>query len=153
MKAQELTGLGIVALEEADRLGTITEVLFAEQPLRIATLRANGDKGEFTIPFEAVRAIGRDAVTVETGDVARTEFKSSPAGGLIPMTALRDLKIVDDEGNHHGSVESVDVDERGHVVSLDAHKGGVLGVGGESERIDVDKVRTLSAELLTIKSA
>ena len=68
------------------------------------------------------------------------------------MTTLRDLKIVDDEGRHFGSVESVDVDEQGHVISLDAHEGGVLGVGSETKRTDVATIRTLGAELLTINS-
>jgi len=153
MQAQQLPGMAIVSLKEADRLGTISEVLFVTQPLRIAALRAIGESGEFIVPFDEVRAVGRDAVTVETSGAAQADLGHSSADGLVGMSALMALKVVDEEGRHLGSIQSMALDESGHVVTVDAHVGGVLGVGGSTNQINAESIRSVGPEVLTVRSS
>lgn len=67
MDADTLKGLAVVSLAEGTRLGRVTDVLFETEPLRVVALQARGAGGDFVLPFERVRNVGADAVTVAMG--------------------------------------------------------------------------------------
>lgn len=153
MQVQQLPGMAIVSLSEADRLGAISEVLFAVDPLRIAAVRATGTSGEFVVPFDRVRSVGQDAVTIETSGAAQADVGHDAADGLVGMSALMALKVVDEDGRHLGSIQSIEVGESGRVTTVDAHVGGVLGVGGNTKQITADAIRSVGSEVVTVRAA
>jgi uncharacterized protein YrrD len=152
MHVNDLTGMAVVALDEADRLGTISNVLFRTEPLRVAGLRIEDrDQSSMVLPFDAVRSVGDDAVTVERRDLASEETRAQTTG-LIDLGDLHALKIVDEEGTFLGTVDRIDIDDDGRVVGIDAQRGGVMGVGGTSTQIDLDAIRRIGPELLTVRT-
>ncbi|HWH27784.1 MAG TPA: PRC-barrel domain-containing protein, partial [Mycobacteriales bacterium] len=72
MDAASLKNQTIVAVSGAEKLGTVNEILFETDPLRVAALKATDANGDFVVPFERVRRFGPDAVMVESADVRTT---------------------------------------------------------------------------------
>ena len=151
MEADKLKGMAIVSLADVARLGRIDDVLFDTQPLRVAALRATGDGQGFVIPFEQLKKIGADAVTVESGQVTQTASKEGSFGALPGLGALTKLKVVDEAGTLVGTVGGVELDPAsGRVASLAVRKGGLLGLGGTTTTVDAAMIRGVGGELLTV---
>ena len=61
------------------------------------------------------------------------------------------LKAVDESGTLVGTVSQLDIDATtGQLVSLDAHKGGVLGLGGTTTTVAAEQIRAVGAEIITV---
>jgi len=150
MDAARLNGMTIVSVAEAARLGPITDVVFDSEPFRVAALQVRGEGTNFVIPFDQVRNLGADAVTVDSSQVTQISAGGT-FDGLPRLSQLLKLKVVDDGGTLFGLLQSIDLDPAtGRVQRLVAHRGGVLGVGGVSTTIAVEAVRSIGADLLTV---
>lgn len=151
MDANKLRGMTIVSVAEAARLGAITDVVFDPEPLRVAALQVRGEGTDFVIPFDQVRNLGSDAVTVDGSQVTQMASAGGSFDSLPRLSQLLKLKVVDDAGTLIGTLQSIEVDPaNGRVVRLVAHRGGMLGVGGASSTIAVEAVRSVGAEVLTV---
>lgn len=151
--ANSLKGMTIVSVAEGARLGTITDVLFQPAPLGVAALQVRGNGTDFVIPFEHVRSLGADAVTVDSSQVTQMSSAGGTFDGLPRMTQLLKLKVVDDAGTLIGTLRSLEVDPAtGRVTRLTAQRGGVLGVGGASTTIAAEAVRSVGGDLLTVEA-
>ncbi len=151
MDADKLKGMTIVSIADAARLGRIAEVLFETQPLRVAAFTVAGRDTEFVIPFEQVRNVGADAVTVESSQVTQAAGTGSSFGSLPGLANLQKLKVVDEAGTYVGTIETVELDPAtGRVSELVARRGGILGVGGARARIVAKAIRSVGPEVLTI---
>lgn len=70
MKAKELKGIAIVSLDAAAQLGRVEDLFFDTTQLRVAALEMSESGQRAIIPFSEVHAIGRDAVTVSSSQMA-----------------------------------------------------------------------------------
>jgi sporulation protein YlmC with PRC-barrel domain len=154
MNADNLKGMTIVSLGEGAKLGSISEVLFATHPLRAAALSATGNGQDFIIPFEQIKNIGTDAVTVESGQVTQTASKEGAYSGLATLGALTRRKVVDEAGTLIGTIRDLDFDTTtGQVTGLTVHKGGMLGLGGTATTLDAATIRSVGNDMLTVSTA
>src|SRR5688500_13152321 len=64
MDAKALNGMAVVSLEEGTKLGAIEQPLFDMATRQLGALEVAGDAGRFVVPFDQIRQIGSDAVTV-----------------------------------------------------------------------------------------
>jgi sporulation protein YlmC with PRC-barrel domain len=151
MDAERLLGMAIVSISEASRLGAVTDLLFQTAPLRVAALRASSEGTDFVIPFESVRSLGTDAVTVESSQVTQIAGAESTLGSLAGFESLRKLKVVDEAGTFIGTVHGARLDPAtGSVLELVTRKGGVLGVGRNETTIPAEAIRSVGVDVLTI---
>ena len=153
MDANRLTGMTVVSVAEGARLGTITDVVFDSEPLRVAGLRVRGDGNDFVIPFDAVRSLGVDAVTVESSEVTQMSSAGDTFDSLPRLTQLLKVKVVDDAGTLIGTPQTIELEPvTGRVVQLTVHKGGVLGLGGDTSTIAAAAVRSVGADIMTVEA-
>src|SRR5215210_3750251 len=151
MEADTLKGMPIVSLADGAKLGRIEEVLFDTRPLRAAALRAAGDGQGFVIPFEQLKNIGADAVTVESGQVTQTASKEGAFSGLHGLGELTKFKVVDEAGTLVGTIRGIELDPAtGRVAGVSVHKGGLLGLGGTTTTIDPAAIRGVGDAMLTV---
>ena len=151
MDADKLKGMAIISVSEGARLGRIDEVLFDTAGLRAGGLHASGEGQNFVVPFAQVKNVGADAVMVENSQVTQAAGKGATFDALTSLSALKKLKVVDDAGTLIGAVASVEIDPaNGQIISITAHKGGMLGLGGASTTIEASSVHGIGPELLTI---
>ena len=151
MKASALKSMAVVSMADGVRIGRVEDVLFDTVALRIAALTLTTTGGQSILPFSSVRSIGADAVTVESETAAQAaEAQGSGGNVLRGLDDLLGLKIVSGEGNHIGDVREVLVDQAsGALTELEAHRGGMLGVGGTSVMIPTSAIRGIGPDLVT----
>src|SRR4051794_38669118 len=149
MEADQLKGMAIISVSEGSRLGRVTESLIDTAALRVGALRVEESGKSFVIPFELLKSIGSDAITVESSQVTQTD--GGAFGSLVGVGNFKKLKVVDEGGKFLGTVSGVDIDTAtGRLTGLTAHRGGVLGLGGTSTTIGVDQVRGIGPDVLTV---
>lgn len=149
MYTDKLKHTAVVSLAEGARLGRVEESLFTTQPLRLAALRVKGDQGEFVVPYDQIRSIGADAITLE--DSAATQAAVGANESLIGWDDLKKRKVVDAAGTLLGTISNLEFDATtGQIARLTVHKGGVLGIGGESSEIDASAIQSVGSELITV---
>ena len=148
MKISALQGMPVLSLLDGAKVGNVKEILFDTANLRVTGLLLSGSSGQSVLPFEKIRSIGADAVTIES--TAATE-------GMAGQTAMRDLRevmglpVANSEGTHLGDVKDIEIAPGdGRLVEIAVHKGGVLGFGGTNLSVPVGSIRSIGAKLVTV---
>ncbi len=153
MDANTLKGMAIVSMQEGTKLGQVEQPLFDLTARRIAALRVKGDDGTFIVRFDAVASVGADAITIASSAVTQTPSGGATADELRDLDALGKLKVVDHAGTFLGTVSHVEIDPvSGEITRLDAHKGGMLGMGGTTTPIDAHTIVNVGPDLLTVNT-
>jgi sporulation protein YlmC with PRC-barrel domain len=151
MRSATLKGLAVVSLAEGTRLGRVDDLVIDTAERRVAALSC-GDQGRrFIVPFSQVRNIGKDAITVESSEVTQIEGQGSQTPNTMRLDDFLKLKTVDESGTLVGTVSQLEIDPAtGRLVSLDVHKGGVLGLGGTTTTVAAEQIRAIGPELVTV---
>ena len=150
MDVDKLKGIAIVSMSEGTKLGTVSGTLFDPASLRLTALEAKGGNGRFIVPLGQVQAFGADAITVESSAVTQMAGESG-ASAEISLDTLRKHKVVDDAGSLLGTLHNLDIDPTtGEVGSIVVHKGGLLGLGGESTTIPAASIKSIGSQLITV---
>lgn len=151
MNGATLKGMAIVSITEGSRLGRVDDLLIDTAQRQVVAFQASDQGKRFIVPFHLVRNIGKDAVTVESSQVTQVEGQAGQAAGLLRLDEFNKLKVVDESGTFMGTISQVAIDpSTGHLVSLDAHKGGVLGLGGTTTTVAAEQVRAIGQEIITV---
>lgn len=152
MNANAIKGMTVVSIADGDRLGVVDEVLIDTGSRRIGALRITADGHQALIPFDQLRSIGSDAVMVATNQVAQWVGAPNELGALATLGDLGKSKVVDEAGTFLGVVHDVEVDPQdGRITQLQVHKGGILGMGGETATVTAEDIITIGADLLTVR--
>ncbi len=150
MKAGDLKGMAVVSLNDGIRLGRIEDLLFDTSSLQLAGLAVTTANGRTILPMAAIRSVGSDAVTIESG-VATQGPGSSPTGAA--QRSLKDLsgiKVVNADGTYLGELKEIEIDPVTRVLTeLDVQRGGVLGLGATSLAVPASAIRSIGPDLVT----
>ena len=151
MDADKLKGMAVVSIAEGTRLGRVEDVLFDTQALRVAALQIGGEGQHFVIPFDQLKNIGTDAVTVESSRVTQAAGKGGTFGALAGLANFKGLKVVDEAGTYLGQISGIGLEQTsGRVLRVTTHKGGVLGLGGTKTTIDAAAIHSVGPEVVTV---
>lgn len=152
MNGSEIKGKAVVSIHEGSKLGQIDEVLVNVDRMRVAALHMKSKHDAVIIPFEKVRTVGDDAVTVLDASAAQRSMPDFP--DLAGLSQLTRLKVVDEDGTFLGVVSNVEIDPHtGSITELRAEKGGVLGIGRSVRTIDAGEVTSVGHDLLVIQGS
>jgi uncharacterized protein YrrD len=151
MNASSLKGMAVVSLQEGTKLGQIEQPLFDLATRRLGAFQVKGESGSFILPFAQIDHIGPDAVTVSSSQVTQSASTAGVTDALLDLHELGKLKIVDQSGTFLGTLGDVEVDPvSGQITKLEAHKGGILGMGGTTTPIEAEAIVMVGSELLTV---
>jgi sporulation protein YlmC with PRC-barrel domain len=150
MKASALKSMAVISMADGVQIGRVEDVLFDTTNLRVAALVLATSGGQSVLPFSSVHRIGTDAVTVETASAAQPAASTTPGNALRHLSDMIGLKIVNGEGTYLGDVREVLIDDAvGGIIELEAHRGGMLGMGGTSVRVLASDIRGIGPDLVT----
>jgi uncharacterized protein YrrD len=153
MNASSLKGFAVVSLQEGTKLGQVEQPLLDLAGRQLGGFQVKGESGTFILPFAQIDHIGPDAVTVSSSQVTQSPSTAGVMDALLDLQALGKLKIVDQSGTFLGTLADVEVAPvSGQITRLEAHKGGVLGMGGTTTPIEPAAIVTVGTELLTVTS-
>lgn len=153
MDAHTLKGMAIVSIQEGTKLGRVEQPLLDLTARRVAALQVRGESGTFIVRFDEVQSVGTDAITVASSAATHTPSVGGGADELRDLDELGKLKVVDHAGTFLGTVSHVEIDPAsGEITQLEAHKGGMLGMGGTTTPIDARAIVSVGPELLTVNT-
>jgi sporulation protein YlmC with PRC-barrel domain len=153
MNASDIKGKAVISITTGARLGRVEEVLFDPGSLAIAAFRVSAGGQQALIPFDQVQSVGSDAVMVASDDVAQWVTTSSAADGLVSFDDLKHRKIVDDGGTFLGTPGTIEVEPQGgRLQQLQAHKGGMLGMGGETTTVPGTDIAGVGADVIVVRT-
>lgn len=149
MNVDAFKHLPVVSIETGAKLGYVDDLLFDTSPLRVAALRVTAEGQQIVVPWSVVTTVGPDAIMVPDDAAAHTTSSESGLSALSDVAAVRALKVVDEGGTFVGTVKALDVDPgSGAVTQLEAHTGGLLGLGGTTTTVVAADIRSIGAEVL-----
>lgn len=151
MDIDKLKGMTVVSVSEGARLGRVEDVLLDTSALQIGALKIAHEGQQFVIPFNLIKSIGADAITVESSQV--TQATGDAATSLVSLRDFKKLKIVDEFGTLLGVLSGVEFEQQtGKMQQLLVHKGGVLGLGGTTKTVDASQVRGIGRDVVTVSA-
>jgi sporulation protein YlmC with PRC-barrel domain len=152
MKASALKNKAVVSMADGLQIGRVEDVLFDTAALRVAALVVATTGGRSVLPFAAIRSLGADAVTVESATATQAAADQASTGNLLrSLGDLTGLKLVNGEGAYLGDVRDVTIEQAsGALTELEAHIGGMLGLGGTGVTIPASAIRGIGPELVTV---
>lgn len=149
MDAEKLKGMAIVSVSEGSRLGRVADLLIESATLKVAAVRIENGGQSYVIPYELLKNVGADAITVEGSRV--TQAEGGAFSGLVGIGDFKKLKVVDEAGTLLGAVATLNIDTTsGQIVDMVAHRGGMLGLGGTNTTIVAERVRGIGPEVVTV---
>ena len=125
---QDLLGMPILTVHEGIRLGTLKGVEFEATEGRIRYLHFDGaeTRADGVLPWAAVRAVGKDAITVESLADVLEAVPTSDREAVTPD--VRNRPVVTESGTRLGKVTGYDVDEAtGRIARYHVATGGFVG--------------------------
>ena len=159
MDSASLRGRAVVNVQQAQKIGTVDDVLFDLRENKIGGLVLQGGlfRGGPTVAWSEVRSVGKDAVMVDANDVGGGVGRDEE-GRLTHLNNFRSIKVVTDTGNLGGNLSGADVDPAtglvNHYVVTTPDGGGlfrpaptfvlpprsILGVGTDLLTVDADVI-------------
>ncbi|MEU2923454.1 PRC-barrel domain-containing protein [Streptomyces sp. NPDC007251] len=140
MMFSQALGLPVITAEEAEQLGRVESLTIDARNRRVACLRLSGaPKHATTIAWNAVEAVGRDAVIV------RSRVGTEPGQSDVPAhhEALGH-RVLTEHGTAHGTVKDIAFDNTtGHILTLYTALGDIpadhlLGLGSYAVVVRVE---------------
>jgi len=154
MNTNKLKGIAVVSQDEGVKLGKVDATLFDPATMQLQAFQVKGDGQTFIIPFDQVRAIGTDAVMVQSSQATQATAKGGTFDNLVEFDALKKLKVVDAAGTFVGTINDLELDPAtGRAIQMTVHKGGILGFSGETTTITAGAINSVGAEVITINTA
>jgi sporulation protein YlmC with PRC-barrel domain len=151
MKASVLKNKAVVSMADGVQIGQVEDVLLDTAALRVAALVLTTTGGRSVLPFAAVRSLGADAVTVESATATQAADQAGASNLLRSLGDLIGLKVVNGEGAYLGDVRDVTIEKAsGALTELEAHSGGMLGLGGSIVTIPASTIRGIGPEMVTV---
>ena len=154
MRTKELKGKAVVSLADAGKLGYVDDLLFNTSELRVMAFDMSMSGQRALLPFSEVRSFGKDAITVPSSQSTQGASSASPLLSLPRLADLTKLKVVDESGTFVGNVTDLEIDPHdGKITEVEAHRGGVLGIGGTSVTTPSSAIRSVGSEVIIISGA
>jgi sporulation protein YlmC with PRC-barrel domain len=148
----DLLGKSIVSVAEGTRLGKLEGAMLDPQEGRIRYLRfdAEGHRANGVIPWEAVRSVGADAITVDSIQSARESIAACDRDRVL--SSLGDLPVVTEGGERLGHIVDYDLDPAtGQVLKYHVATGGFFGrITGREILVPAGAVRTIGKDAIIV---
>jgi sporulation protein YlmC with PRC-barrel domain len=150
MDANLLKNRMVVSMDGGASLGSVEDVLFDTEQLRVAALVLRHDGARAILPFEAVQHIGAEEITATSVDSAETERAEGSLNLMRSLGDLVGLRVLNGEAKYLGDVRSLTIDdETGSLTELEAHSGGMLGLGRNRTVVPVSAIRGIGDDFVT----
>jgi sporulation protein YlmC with PRC-barrel domain len=152
MRADKLKGMAVVSIDDGAKVGRVDDVMFDTRPPHVLALRVDSGNQPLLIPFDQVRSIGSDAVTVQSASVAVSGRAVNAADAQPSLRDLSRLKVVDESGAFLGTPRDIEITpEDGRLSGLSVHRGGVLGIGGETHTLTAADICSIGDEVMVVR--
>ncbi len=159
MKATDLRHKAVVTIQNAERVGTVKDVLVDTEAQRIAALQVEGAARTEpeTIPIDRVRSIGKDAIMLEEAEAKAQPSrpgKTGPGEGVVRLDELLGGKVLSYEGNLLGTLVDLGFDTTTfQITDYEVRPGGLVDITGRRKRLGASPDIHFGKGIITVPEA
>jgi uncharacterized protein YrrD len=150
---KDLVNLPVVSNAAAKEIGRVEEVLFNPEENALFGLIVSTDEKDdhrLLIPLRGIRSIGKDAITVESLNVAEHFEENLQAQEISAAGGYRGgMNVMTESGESVGKVDKVTIKEDGTVASYHSSSGFF----GSKHEIEPSEVKSGSKDMLIISDS
>lgn len=128
MKLSALEGKPVISARSAQKVGTVDDALADSSQWKIVALKIKPLKRgpDRIVSAEHVRAIGRDAVIIDSQDSLLTPEMASGMANLKSLSSLMHCRVITEGGEVLGTVYDLDLDPTSRQLTGILYDGGPL---------------------------
>lgn len=149
----DLVNVPVVSNEAATEIGRVHEVLFnplAHALLGLVVKPAQEHTPLLFVPLSGIRAIGKDAITIESVTVAELFLENAEAQTVSAADGYRSgMDVMTQSGESVGKVDRINVTEDGTVESYHSSSGFL----GSKHDIEPSEIQSASKDMIIIVDA
>jgi len=129
-RAKEIIGLPVLTFDNGKKLETVKGILYDPEHRRLVAFLV--DERGWTddarvIPFRAVKAVGRDALVINTGrDITTVAQDDEVKTALHERKNIANLEVFTEDGRDLGSIVDISIDEASGEVKGYEVSGGFI---------------------------
>jgi uncharacterized protein YrrD len=150
---KDLLDLPVVSNAAAREIGRVEEVLFnpsANALFGVVVAPAEKDGPKLLIPLRGIRSIGKDAITIESLNVAEPFADNVQAQEISAAGGYRSgMSVMTQSGETVGKVDKVTLKEDGTVASYHS----TTGFFGSKHDIEPSEVKSGSKDMIIISDS
>jgi uncharacterized protein YrrD len=147
---KDLLDLPVVSNTEAREIGRVKEVLFNPGANALCGLVVSPNEQDvplLLLPLRGIRSIGKDAITVESVNVAEPFEENLQAQEISAAGGYRDgMNVMTESGESVGKIDRVKINEDGTVASYHSSSGFF----GSKHDIEPSEVKSGSKDMIII---
>lgn len=144
----------IVNIENGEKLGNVSELLFDPDELRVAALTtASGgllNRETLAIPSNHIRVWGKDFILVEGAGESLENISPSHNKWLPLSSKIKGKQVISSDGSRLGQIEDLLIDTEGKIVNYRLSQVFVEGPEYESRHVPVRATHSLGKDALII---
>jgi uncharacterized protein YrrD len=150
---KDLVNLPVVSNAAATEIGRVEEVLFDPSSnalfgLVVAPVAKDGQR--LLVPQRGIRSIGKDAITVESMNVAQRYEENVQAQEISAAGGYREgMSVMTESGETVGKVDRITINEDGTVASYHSS----TGFFGSKHDIEPSEVKSGSKDMIIISDS
>jgi uncharacterized protein YrrD len=147
---KDLVGLPVVSNAAAKEIGHVKEVLFNPRANALFGLVVSGEEKDskvLLIPQRGIRSIGKDAITVESMNVAEYFEENIQAQEISAAGGYHSgMNVMTESGESVGKIDKVTINDDGTVASYHSSSG----LFGSKHEIEPSEVKSGSEDMIVI---
>lgn len=150
---KDLLDMTVVSTAAAKEIGKVHEVLFdpgANALFGLVVTPPEKDGAALLVPLRAIRAIGKDAVTIESLTMAEPFEANARAQEISAAGGNRDgMTVMTESGESVGKIDKVTLNDDGTVASYHSSSG----LFGSKHDIEPSEVKSGSNDMIIISDS
>jgi sporulation protein YlmC with PRC-barrel domain len=153
MELRQLKGRAVVNLGNAERVGSLADLLLDVQQQRAMGVRVALSglfAGHRLVAWDAIRAVGADALTIESASALRPEDDAHL--GPFPLSAaVIGSKVLTEDGEHLGAISDLDLDTDTGAITHYVLGGSFTDrMSGHEQVIAAGNVRRIGEKIVVV---
>lgn len=144
----------VVNIENGEKLGSVSDLLFNPYELEVAALITSTggllQRETLAIPAHQVRVWGKDFILIEGGGDSLENISPDHENWLSLINNIKGKQVISSDGVRLGQIEDVNINSAGKIIDFRLSQIFVKGPLYESMRIPIAVTRALGRDALII---
>lgn len=155
MDAKTLKGIAVIAIQDGQKVGTVSQIRFNLDRRRIQGFEV-GTGGLFGgntlfLPMDNVASLGPDAIMVRDRDALLGDSASDRVQQFPTLDDLTSLRVISQGGALLGTLVRVDIDaQSGAMTAIEIEKPGITGAFKAHIDVPIDEVISIGRDVAVV---
>lgn len=156
MRFSDLKGRKVVSVNNAETEGQVEDAFLDLNAQTVAGLKVNMSglfSGHTDLPWDAIQSIGQSAVTIEDPSALEQPNEAHGLDNLPTATEIDGDKVLDNSGNHVGTVGDLEFDAAsGQIIGYILSEGLLNQLQGQTRMVPASSVTSVGQKMIVVST-